>query len=48
MELADEVEDMEDVVENIAYMMEFDEEKQEEMQDMILESQKLLEERKES
>ena len=48
MELADEVEDMEDVVENIAYMMEFDEEKQEEMQDMIAESQKLLEERKES
>ena len=45
MELADEVEDMEDVVENIAFMMEFDEEKQAEMADMIQDSQALLAER---
>ena len=31
MELADEVEEVEDVVENIAFMMEFDEERQAEM-----------------
>ena len=31
MELADEVEEVEDVVENIAYMMEYDEERQAEM-----------------
>ena len=42
MELADEVEDVEDVVENIAYMLEYDEERQAEMEEMIEQSKELL------
>ena len=48
MELADEVEGIQDAVENIAFVMEYDEERQAEMEEMIEESKQLLEERKSS